>query len=108
LLCVARIRTLFGGDERAVDSVGPAGLPLCLDIVHAIDLRDTIRQLLKTRTRGCTDAQLVKSVLLLNIAGSDRVDDLDVPPSNVAVIRPEHGLSPSGVKSFRNGPNRLC
>lgn len=68
----------YESDSRKNDVTALAGLPLYLDMAHAIDLPAVIRNKLRTRERGWTDAQLVMAVVLLNLAGGDRVEDLGV------------------------------
>ena len=55
-----------------------AGLPLYLDLAVVIGLSKSIKQHLKIRknSQGWTDSQVVLSLVLLNLAGGDCVDDL--------------------------------
>ena len=55
---------------------GLAGLPVYLDLMKAMDLPELIGKHLQVRQRGWTDAQMVLSLMLLNIAGGDCVEDL--------------------------------
>jgi len=56
-----------------------AGLPAYLDLAHVLGLSRFIEQHLVVRAgRGWTDAQVVTSLILLNLAGGDCVDDLDI------------------------------
>ena len=57
-----------------------AGLPAYLDLSQAIGLWNSIKKNLQARkqSQGWTDPQMVMSFLLLNLAGGDCVDDLDV------------------------------
>ena len=57
-----------------------AGLPVYLDLAAAIGLRESIEQhLAKGESgQGWSDAQVVISLVLLNLAGGDSVDDLRI------------------------------
>lgn len=57
-----------------------AGLPVYLDLAHVMGLSRCVEEHLSVRSsgRGWTDSQVVTSLILLNLAGGDCVDDLDV------------------------------
>ena len=57
-----------------------AGLPVYLDLAHVMGLSSSVEKHLSVRAsgRGWTDAQVVTSLVLLNLAGGDCVDDLDI------------------------------
>jgi len=55
---------------------GLAGLPVYLDLMHAMGLSELIGRHLQVKQRGWTDAQMVLSLMLMNIAGGDCVEDL--------------------------------
>ena len=57
-----------------------AGLPVYLDLAHVMGLSRSVEQHLSVRGsgRGWTDSQVVTSLVLLNLAGGDCVDDLDI------------------------------
>ena len=57
---------------------GLAGLPLYLDLAKVIGLSKSIQKHLTIRehSQGWTDSQVVLSLILLNLAGGDCVDDL--------------------------------
>lgn len=57
-----------------------AGLPVYLDLVKVVGLSKSIQKHLKIRknSQGWTDSQMVLSLLLLNVAGGDCVDDLKI------------------------------
>jgi hypothetical protein len=58
---------------------GLAGLPVYLDLAHVVGLRDSILQHVhaRTGTQGRTDAQMITTLILLNLAGGDCVEDLE-------------------------------
>jgi len=53
-----------------------AGLPVYLDLMHAMGLSELIGCHLQVKERGWTDAQMVSSLIMLNLAGGDCVEDL--------------------------------
>ena len=55
-----------------------AGLPVYLDLAFALGLGESIATHLHTKTQGWTDEQMILSLLLLNLAGGDCVDDLRI------------------------------
>ena len=68
----------FKYEEEKHDTgmTGLAGLPVYLDLVHAMSLPELIGRHLQVKQRGWTDAQMVLSLMLLNLAGGDCVEDL--------------------------------
>ena len=68
----------FKYEEEKHDTgmTGLAGLPVYLDLLHATGLSELIGRHLRVKQRGWTDAQMVLSLMLLNIAGGDCVEDL--------------------------------
>ena len=57
-----------------------AGLPVYLDLAKVIGLSKSIEKHLKVRKggQGWTDSQIVLSLVLLNLAGGDCVDDIKI------------------------------
>jgi hypothetical protein len=55
-----------------------AGLPAYLDLMHVIGLSKSVERHLNVRDggQGWTDAQMIGSLILLNLAGGDCVEDL--------------------------------
>jgi len=56
---------------------GFAGLPLYLDLARQSGLVQHINQTLKTKMRGWTDAEMILSLVLLNLAGGDCISDIE-------------------------------
>ena len=54
-----------------------AGLPLYLEWMIATGLCASIEKSLNTKTQGWTDLQIISSLILLNLAGGDCVDDIE-------------------------------
>ncbi len=56
-----------------------AGLPVYLDLASVLGLGDHIRTHMQVRIgQGWTDEQMILSLILLNLAGGDCVDDLRI------------------------------
>ena len=57
-----------------------AGLPTYLDLAYVAGLSQSIQRHLKLREgkQGWSDAQLITSLVLLNLAGGDAVEDLGI------------------------------
>jgi len=68
---------LKGGGMTAL-----AGLPVYLDLAHVMGLSRSVEKDLSVRAsgRGWADSQVITSLVLLNLAGGDCVDDLGVCP----------------------------
>ena len=64
--------------DRGITSLG--GLPLYLELAHTIGLFRSVREHIQIReaTQGWTDTQVIISLILLNLAGGDCVEDLGV------------------------------
>jgi uncharacterized membrane protein YqjE len=63
-------------EKHDMGMTGLAGLPLYLDLLHVMGLSKLIGHHVQVKQRGWTDAQMVLSLMLLNIAGGDCVEDL--------------------------------
>ena len=66
--------------EKNIEITALAGLPLYLDIAVGIRLSRSIQKHLKIKAegQGWTDSQIVLSLILLNLAGGDCVEDLKI------------------------------
>jgi hypothetical protein len=69
----------FKYEEEKHDTgmTGLAGLPVYLDLMKAMGLAEQIGHHLQVKQRGWTDAQMVSSLIMLNLAGGDCVEDLE-------------------------------
>jgi hypothetical protein len=56
---------------------GFAGLPLYIELAVQSGLVQHINQTLKTKARGWTDAEMILSLILLNLAGGDCISDIE-------------------------------
>jgi hypothetical protein len=67
-------------EKKTTGMTALAGLPVYLDLAQKIGLRKSIQKHLKVREgrQGWTDSQIVISLILLNLAGGDCVDDMRI------------------------------
>src|SRR3990167_437464 len=56
---------------------GFAGLPLYVEIARQSGLVQLINETIKTKIRGWTDAEMILSLILLNLAGGDCISDIE-------------------------------
>src|SRR3972149_3116174 len=72
----------FQYEEERLESgaTSLSGLPVYLDFAHVAGLRESIHRHVRVRegTQGWTDEQLIVSLMLLNLAGGECVDDLRI------------------------------
>jgi hypothetical protein len=72
-------------DPKSNGATGLAGLPLYLDLAAVAGLRQSVERHVQVRGgcgQGWTDAQMVLSTVLLNLAGGEVVDDFDLLDSD--------------------------
>jgi hypothetical protein len=77
-----------------------AGLPIYLDLCHAAGLGKSIRRHMGVRAdggQGWTDSQIVMSLVLLNLAGGDCVDDLRLLEADEGLCRVLHRVENHGM-----------
>ncbi len=55
-----------------------AGLPVYLDLASVLGLGDHIHSHMHVKIRGWTDEQIIASLVLLDLAGGDSVDDVRI------------------------------
>ena len=70
----------YQAEEGSSGMTALAGLPVYLELLQAMGLRQSIERRVKVReeTQGWTDAQVICSLVLLNLAGGESVDDLGI------------------------------
>jgi hypothetical protein len=68
----------YGEEQHASGMTALAGLPVYLDLASVLGLGDHIRTHLHLKAQGWTDEQIILSLILLNLAGGDCVDDLKI------------------------------
>jgi len=76
-----------------------AGLPLYLDMIHQVGLWEWIDRHVHVRgSQGWSDSQVISSLMLLNLAGGDCVDDLRVLESDEGFCRVLRRVEMHGMK----------
>lgn len=63
-------------EKQGTGMTGLAGLPVYLDLMKVMGLSELIGRHLQVKQRGWTDAQMVLSMIMLNLGGGDCVEDL--------------------------------
>lgn len=64
-------------DKTEANLTSFAGLPLYLDLINVSGLWAGIDQQLHSKTQGWRDLHVILSLILLNLAGGDCVDDIE-------------------------------
>ncbi len=89
----------YEAEETENGMTALAGLPVYLDLAEVIGLSKSIQKHLKIRDngQGWSDSQVVLSLVMLNLAGGDCVDDLRIVEADegfCAILRKSemHGL----------------
>ena len=88
-------------EQKTTGMTALAGLPVYLDLAQAMGLSKSIQKHLKIRQggQGWTDSQIVIALLLLNLAGGDCVDDIQI-------LEGDHGFCEILRKSEMHGLRR--
>ncbi len=75
------------------------GLPVFVELAHSLGFARLIEEHLKVRSggQGWTDDQMLMSLLLLNLAGGDCVDDIQVLESDDGLCRVLREMEHSGL-----------
>ena len=79
----------YAAERSSTGMTGMAGLGVYLDMMHAAGLWESVRRHvgIKEMGQGWTDAQMITSLILLNVAGGESVSDLDVLESDEGLGR---------------------
>ncbi len=107
----------YENDKQKSDMTGFGGLPVYLDLAQAAGLSKAIDRNLKASSdsQGWTDSQVVMSLILLNLAGGDCVDDVNRLESDEGLCRiikrvQKHGMNRKQRRvfahRFRKGQQR--
>jgi len=107
----------YENDKQKSEMTGFGGLPIYLDLAQAAGLSKSIDRYLKASSdsQGWTDSQVVMSLILLNLAGGDCVDDVNRLESDEGLCRiikrtEKHGMSRKQrrvfASRFRKGQQR--
>ncbi len=85
-------------EKTASGMTSLAGLPLYLDLASVLNLGASIAQHLHIKIQGWTDEQMVMSLILLNLAGGDSVDDLRLLEADEGFCRILRRIELKGLK----------
>ena len=90
----------FKYEEEMHDTgmTGLAGLPVYLDLIQAMGLPELIGCHLQVKQRGWTDAQMVLSLMMLNLAGGDCVEDLSTVQQDEGFCRILRRVEQQGMR----------
>ena len=80
----------YQGEKGSSGMTALSGLPVYLDLMQAMGLRESIRRHVHVRgeaSQGWKDEQIIPSLILLNLAGGDCVDDLRTLESDEGFCR---------------------
>jgi hypothetical protein len=90
----------FKYEEEKHDTgmTGLAGLPVYLDLAHTMGLPELIGRHLQVKQRGWTDAQMISSLILLNLAGGDCVEDLSTVQKDEGFCRILRRVEQQGMR----------
>ncbi len=75
-----------------------AGLPIYLDLASVLNLGESIATHLHAKAQGWTDEQIVMSLILLNLAGGESVDDLRILEADEGFCRILRYIELKGMK----------
>ena len=89
----------YQAQEKNSGMTALSGLPLFLDLFRSSGLFESISRHIGVRTasQGWTDAQMVSSLVLLQLAGGECVDDLRVPEADAGFSRLLLGVEHYGL-----------
>jgi len=70
----------YEAQSQETGMTGLGGLPLYLDLMHRMGMRESISEHIDGRrdSQGFSDSEMIQSLMLLNLAGGDCVDDLEI------------------------------
>jgi hypothetical protein len=74
------------------------GLPVYLDLASVLNLGESIATHLHIKLQGWTDEQIVMSLILLNLAGGDSIDDLRILEADEGFCRILRRIELKGLK----------
>jgi hypothetical protein len=95
-------------ERKTVALTSLAGLPLYLDLSHALGLPESIDRHMTLRpSQGWTDSQMILSLIFLALAGGDCVDDLKILEADKGFCRIIERIGPDIPSSqWRAGKSR--
>ena len=94
----------YQAEKKDSGLTGFAGLPLYVELAKQSGLFESINQALKTKIRGWTDAEMILSLILLNLAGGDCITDIDRLEKDAGLRSLLMKFSTHGMKQKHDGP----
>jgi hypothetical protein len=85
-------------EKTASGATSLAGLPVYLDLASVLNLGESIATHLHVKAQGWTDEQIVTSLILLNLAGGECVDDLHILEADDGFCRILRRIELRGLK----------
>jgi len=85
-------------EKKDTGMTGLAGLPLYLDLASAMGTGESIEQHLHIKQQGWTDRQTLLSLIMMNLAGGDCVEDLRKLESDTGFCEVLRRLEQRGMK----------
>jgi len=85
-------------EKTASGMTSLAGLPVYLDLASVLGLGESVSTHLHVKAQGWTDEQIVMSLILLNLAGGDSVDDLRIIEADEGFSRILRHIELKGLK----------
>lgn len=67
----------YAADKNEKGLTSFSGLPLYLELAHVSGLSSVIKKTLQTKVQGWNDLQIILSLILLNLAGGDCLEDIE-------------------------------
>ncbi len=84
-------------EKRETGMTSLAGLPLYLDLASALGLAGSIGAHMHIKSEGWTDTQIILTLILLNLAGGDSVDDVTILEKDEGLCRVVRRIEQKGL-----------
>lgn len=96
-------------EKKETGMTGLAGLPIYLDLASTMELAKSIEKHLHIKKKGWTDAQTTMTIMLMNLAGGDCVEDLRKLESDEGFCKVLRRIEQKDLtRSERRKRERLC
>ena len=85
-------------EKRDTGMTALGGLPIYLDLASVLGISDSIERHLHIKQQGWTDSQTLLSLIMMNLAGGDCVDDLEKLEGDDGFCRVLRRIEQKGMK----------
>ena len=104
----ARLPFHYAQENKTTGMTAMSGLAMYLEMAHASGLSESVSRHVRVRegAQGWTDAQMVTSLIMLNIAGGESVDDLRILESDDGLCRVMRSAEARGMRRGERGAHR--